>query len=194
MAAKAHGRKVFVSLIKRVSAHTVHSQGGSHVGVPSAGAVVQLCWSWMRLLQRNQTISVPVVQDFTVPLSWDPLLFLHMVLSVFSLPFQLFRKHLLWWCSWALAHHFWALCPLCPPGKSTLGWVQHPAWGQRGWFDPSCGAGAGALQPLLAWPFLGTGSQGRDHPFLCVGSLLPREPSHCCSHPHESSSGSQANC
>lgn len=60
-----------------------HLQGGSHVGVPSAGAVVQLRRSRMWLLQRNQTVSVPVVQDFIVPLSWDPLLFLHMVLSVF---------------------------------------------------------------------------------------------------------------
>lgn len=81
------------------------------MGVPSAGTAVQLRRAQMWLLQRNQTISVPAVQDFTVPLSWDPLLFLHMVLSVFLSPSSLFLST----CCGG-AHGLWLIISerLCP--------------------------------------------------------------------------------
>lgn len=81
---------------------------GAHGGIPGARAAVQLRRSQMWLLRRNQTISVPVVQDFIVPLSWDPLLFLHMLLSVFLFFSSLFLST----CCGG-AHGLWLIISEC---------------------------------------------------------------------------------
>lgn len=161
--------------------------------VPIAGAVVQLCWSRMWLLQRNQTVSVPVVRDFIVPLSWDPLLFLHMVLSAFL--------------SLSILFLALAVVVLVGSGSSLLSTqVCLSSWQEQPWLDGAtslggegkvghpCGAGACGLRPSSARPFLSAESQGNEHPLLRVGSPLPSEPGPCSSHPRESSPDFQADC
>ena len=148
----------------------------------------------MWLLERNQTVSVPVVRDFIVPLSWDPLLFLH-------------KKKLSAFLSLSSLFPALAVVVLMGSGSSLLStrvhlssWQEHPwsdaatSLGGEEKVDHPCGAGACGLQPSSAWPFLGTESQGNEDHLLCVGSPLPSEPGPCSSHPRESSPDFQADC